>query len=102
MQIWKYPLNVGHGAETILLVPRAIPEKPEALHVGLDPVGTPCVWYKVDPTAAKIPIRWVCIGTGHDIPEKVNKGYWHVDSVVDVKSMPPYEFVWHFFESLDD
>lgn len=60
--VWKYRLT---SLDDVLQIPRGY----EVLHVGLDPLYTPCVWAMVDPDAPVADVRIVILGTGQSVPE---------------------------------
>lgn len=81
--VWKFPIRI-EDAQAILLPPYA-----EILHVGLDTVGEPCIWAKVERTDVRVHRTLYIVGTGHDLPDGDNR---HVGSFVHGI------FVWHVWE----
>lgn len=81
MKIYKYPIQIAGPQE--LKMPRGM----TPLHVGLDPIGVPCIWAKVEPESEIHGYTvWVC-GTGHDAPED----FLHIGTFIQGP------FVWHVF-----
>ena len=63
------------------------PKGSEPMHVGLDPSGEICVWYRCDPSAPREQQRFRICGTGFQYPE----GHEFLGTVVDGR------YVWHIF-----
>lgn len=80
--VWKYPLAIA-DEQTIDLPAEATP-----LHVGLDPVGQPCLWAMVDPDASKVAWTVRVVGTGN--PTTVSARSY-------VGSFVQRPFIWHVF-----
>ena len=68
--IYKYPFRIRDDVEI------NAPAGAEPLHVGVQN-GTPCLWMRVDPTAAAVSHRFRLAGTGHPLGKVVGR---HVGS----------------------
>ncbi len=80
--IWKYPLSITD--HQVIDIPGGC----EPLHVGLDPVGVPCLWVKVDPERAPRGFHVYIVGTGNPMPDK---------ALSHLGSFSQGVFVWHVF-----
>jgi hypothetical protein len=80
--IWKYPLKVEHQ-QAIRVSAHTIP-----LHVGVDPLGQPCLWAMVEPDGPEQDVEVLMYGTGWEIPDSFGT---YLGTVV-VGS-----FVWHYY-----
>lgn len=80
--IYKYPIEITDSQEV------EMPINAEAIHAGLDPQGTPCVWATVDNQNATEAVTVLVVGTGNPIPQRARR---HVGSF----NQGP--FVWHIF-----
>lgn len=80
--IYKYPLEIK-GEQTI----KTGGDGANIIHVGLDPMGTPCIWLEVDTLWPYKDLPIYIVGTGNPIPE----GRGHVGSFVQGP------FVWHVY-----
>ena len=67
-----------------------IQESAIPLHVGLDPNGTACIWFKVQTDQALIQRRVFMVGTGNPMPDL---------NLIHVGSFTEGHFVWHIFTS---
>ncbi len=68
--IWKQPLTVPEGQDvTPALAHRGI------LHVGIDPNGVPCVWFRAPEGEESWVSNVIVFGTGHPIPEGTGLQY---------------------------
>lgn len=61
-RIFKYPFKLKNEQAIEL------PDGATVLHVGLDPVGQPCLWAEVNPAAAMKVRALFVLGTGFEIP----------------------------------
>jgi hypothetical protein len=84
--IHKYPLEITD----VQLIPAPFGAK--AIHVGLDPSGTPCLWAIVEDHIKQGGMDVWIVGTGQEIP-KEDHAY--------VGSFVQGPFVWHVFVSQD-
>ena len=84
-QIWKYPIKPNEDGVMEIKVPLGA----QPLHVGLDPQGTPCIWFLVDPINVGRPILVYCYMTGEDIPDIGDRYY--------VGTFNKGVLVWHIF-----
>ena len=79
--IWKFPIEIARREQTI-----CVPQYAQLLHVGLDPDGTSCIWFQVEPNKARVDFNVAVVGTGHPVPTDgvyrgtFNQGpfVWHV------------------------
>ena len=82
--IWKFPIKIER--EQVLQAPAGA----RVLHVGLDPIGVPCIWCLVTTTNDRVPFPVAVCGTGHPIPmDGIHRG-----------SFTQGPFVWHVFTLL--
>ncbi len=58
------------------------------IHLGVDPMGHPCVWAEVETEAPLVNRRLAIVGTGQPLPE----GGKHIGSYLDAP------FVWHVYD----
>lgn len=80
--IYKYPIEITDSQEI------EMPINAEAIHAGLDPQGTPCVWATVRTDNKKEDVTIYVVGTGNPVPVMARR---HVGSF----NQGP--FVWHVF-----
>lgn len=84
--IYKYPIQITD--RQIIQIQGLNTAHSRVLKVGLDPVGTPCIWVEADSDSPEnYPISLAICGTGHPLP---NGDY--IDSFVQG------QFVWHVFQ----
>jgi hypothetical protein len=81
--IHKYPFKIDD--EQIIKMPIC---NCDVIHVGLDPVGVPCIWAIVDPNQPICDVPLAVRGTGHAVP---STRYKHIGSFID------YPCMWHVF-----
>jgi hypothetical protein len=80
--IYKYPIRITDNQEI------QMPINAKAIHAGLDPLGTPCVWATVRADNKMDTVTVYVVGTGNPIPFMARR---HVGSF----NQGP--FVWHVF-----
>ncbi len=61
--IWKFPLSPAAASINA-------PAGAKPLFVGLDPVGTPCLWMEVDDSQPRREFPCFIVATGQQLPEK--------------------------------
>lgn len=82
--IFKYPIEI----KDIQCVEMHTEEPPKIIHVGLDPLGTPCIWAEVNSDSSLKPFIVHVVGTGCPVPTngitrhigtfKQGRYMWHV------------------------
>lgn len=82
-KIYKYPIQIVE--EQTLTVPACA----DFFHVGLDPLGEPCMWAVVNTKAKLTKINIRVIGTGSTVPD--DDAYMYLGSFVHGP------FMWHVF-----
>lgn len=80
--IHKFPIEIKRGVQTI-----AMPDGARIIHVGLDPIGTPCLWARVNTAHPMTLVEVILVGTGWEM----NAHGEHLGSFVQGG------FVWHVF-----
>jgi hypothetical protein len=80
--VYKYPIQIT-DTQTV-----EMPIGAQLIHVGLDPLGTPCVWAKVRSDSQTEEREIHVYGTGHRMS---GQAYNHVGSFCQGP------FVWHVF-----
>lgn len=83
-RIWKYPFNIVGRVELEL------PVGGRVVHVGLDPLGIPCIWVDFV-NEEKATRSFFIVGTGHPLPDR------HVEHR---GSFIESSFVWHLYEEV--
>lgn len=79
--VWKFPIEIAD------LQVVKMPAMAEVVHVGLDPLGVPCIWAKVDPAGERIDYPVYITGTGAPLPEST--------AVQHLGSFVQKPWVWH-------
>jgi hypothetical protein len=91
--VWKYKLQGGLGEPTEL----QLPSNAHILSAGLDPRTRELViWARVNPAAPLTPVLVLVVGTGQELPDKLNVKWVYVSTVGHDMPAPP-GFVWHVF-----
>lgn len=86
--VYKYEL--GRQPVQVLLLPRGV----QALSVAEQNFEW-FLWALVDPTQTLVKTQVLCLGTGHEAPEDIEK-FYHVSTFQEGR------FVWHFFLQTQD
>jgi hypothetical protein len=61
--IWKQSFDLDQGGDALLSL-----QHQGILHVGIDPNGVPCVWFRAPEKEPWVSNVWL-FGTGHPMPE---------------------------------
>lgn len=80
--VWKYLITFTCELK--------LPAGAVALRAGLDPQGSPCIWFRVDPEAPVEKRQFRVVGTGHDVGA----------SWAYISSFDQGPLIWHAFEVL--
>lgn len=81
--IYKYPLRITNKQDIVM------PEEAKILHVGIAPLGNPCLWAEVDISKPKEEVGITIYGTGHPIADDYLGKH--------IGTFNQGEFVWHVY-----
>jgi hypothetical protein len=82
--IYKYRLKIADTQQI------QMPEYAEVIHMGLDPLGDPCLWARVNPEYPAALVDIFVVGTGCNVPERAK---------IYLGSIKQDQFMWHIFRS---
>ena len=87
MVIYKYRIEVGENKCLSY-------QNSKVLSVGLDPAGDICVWVTVDPSSGPKQLRFMCIGTGWEIPA--------IKPITFIGTVKQDIYMWHVFQIMEE